>query len=132
MTDQKKLYYTDPRKAAWMAGEFGVEYENMQDKFYSHKKNANMTTTAWGEWTMRVRSKMGMFPDKFYIHPDSYNIFEPQEGDLINQEGSGVFDLTEDILSETKYLFPKDPFEFWSIIQRNNTAFFMPEVEADV
>lgn len=122
----KKLYYKDPLQAAWMHREFDVWYE----EYFTNEKKI---TTApndikYHEWMDSEH--------KWWILLESHPIFEPQAGDLVSwtlYKGQKVHEQTfydsaypsliealssdDDALSEVK------------IIQRNNKAFFMPEVE---
>ena len=61
---------------------------------------------------------------KYYIHPDSYHIFELKEGD-------GVKSLISDniYILQNPLLFNEGDKPI--TIQRNNTAFFMPIKEKD-
>ena len=96
-----RYFYTDPRKAAWMAREYEV-------KFISSCAN---DTLDWNNDFCEV-SPRGWNCSKFYIHPDSLHILERQAGDeMLN------IIPTFDIYSDSE------------IVKRDGKAFFMPEVE---
>ena len=62
-----KLYYDDPLAAAYMAREFGVEFEG--DNYQSLTESCYM-----------ANSKPKEMP--FIVRPNSLHVFEPMEGDL--------------------------------------------------
>lgn len=110
-----KMYYTDPLKAAWMAREFGVKLQDVHGKTISELDSIQRYCN---------------YGFTLYIHPDSYSIFEPVEGD--KDEDGWIFDWDTDDNGRvawwsrgTEYVLPT----YKQIARRNNTAFFMPEVE---
>lgn len=127
MTD--KLYYTDPLQAAWMAREFGVKFENEDDA-------AMFVIEGGDEYATLSQMQQTITSKKYYIHPDSYHIFEPQEGDVV--EYNIICDKYPLEKRASHCLVTKTMMQtlgaIWvleEIIQRNNTAFFMPLVEKD-
>lgn len=131
--EMTKLYYTNPLAAAVMAKEFGVQYSN---KFlYGGEIGYNIEN----------QGGFGEDIDKFYIHPDSYHIFEPQEGDIILALEEKAKKITSDEECKNLYgglqddeVLRKTTFEKWliigddKIIQRNDKPFFTPEREDEV
>lgn len=113
-----KLYYTNPIVAAYMAEEFGVRFINRENQELSI-----------GEIQRDCHPKMSE-NDIYYIHPDSLDIFEPKEGDLISiNDGISAALIThkEFILA---LIANNDRFEApLQIIRRNNKPFFVPEIE---
>lgn len=124
----KKYYYDDPLAAAWMAKHFRIQFEEGR---YYEGIGVKITTTVAG---------------KFYIHPDSIELLEPQEGDLIIidrdytrgfypslvkgvlKEGDDLFlveDLDGEELSECYISFDS----IKEIIQRNSIPFMWPKEE---
>lgn len=118
----KRYYYTDPLKAAWMAREFGVDYE-------------------CGIW----RNFDDWPKGNIYISNDSLPIFEPKVGDM---DKSGrilkkvcleeIYDnWTSDYDQSLGVVYYRDdegddrdmPLSVVKIIQRDNKPFFIPEVE---
>ncbi len=102
-----KLYYTDELTTglyacAYMAEEFDVEFEYVNSD--GDKKNHY----------------------RAYIHPDSYHIFKPQVGDLLESyyEPScieyNIYDGDEAWLNVRSY---------WKVILRDGKQFFTPERE---
>jgi hypothetical protein len=117
-----KLYYTDPLKAAMMARDSGVKYtagRPVYDKyeqedyynFFEHECDGYPECP-----TREYIRPQGL--TKWHIHPDSYHIFEPQEGDML---------LFDDKPCFTDWASRKRPYEDnEQVVMRNNTAFFMP------
>jgi len=70
-------------------------------------------------------------PQENYIHPDSYEILQPREGDLIRKEFNdnqvAQFMFINSPQQLRALLKTEIPFK---IIQRNGKAFFVPECEA--
>ena len=117
-----KLYYDDPLQAAYMAREFGVKLED---------ENENRIEWVDGHGFVLFDSEdvvdfVGMGIETFYIHPDSYRIFEPQEGDrnikgFVFEKGQWVIDgmIPAAMFSEV----PRE------INHRDNKPFFWPKEE---
>lgn len=64
-----KPYFTDALAAAWMAKYFGVKFLG----------NNPLVGNDW------AKNKVLYYEaEKYYIHPDSLPIFEPQEGDVVS------------------------------------------------
>lgn len=110
----KKLFYTDPLASAYMAREFGVEYR---------AKPSGLAVTCDVSLDDGMGKSINIKPngDVYYIHPDSYHIFEPRVGDYVS-------------FRKDKEVYLVDEYSSWDvppdkIIQRNNKPFFMPEGE---
>ncbi len=121
----KKLYYTDPLAAAYMAREFGVKYENctFDTKITSFREISKGL----------IKGREIDWFDRYYIHPDSYHIFEPQGIDLIEvitPENYPHHALQVHLMyyRGRGYRAIQDN-ESVKIIQRNNKPFFWPEEE---
>jgi len=123
-----KLYYTDPLAAAYMAKEFGVKFSA---KLWEHREIVEDLFDAY-DFIRRYEAQLSSEQPNgplIYIHPDSYHIFEPQDGDW-GRTSSGYWCYYE-----------KDNESWWmaghgltrveddlvKIIQRNHKPFFMPE-----
>ena len=123
-----KMYYKDPLAAAYMAREFGVR--------------VCASETFWGEYK-NIEDIANDTPN-FYIHLDSFNILEPQVGDItqatdfVLNPHMCISEVIEDC-DDTR-LYPYDAINKHiannlfndgglRIIQRNNKPFFWPEVE---
>lgn len=123
-----KLYYTDPLIAAYMFEHFDVHYI---DEF--------KLEFIWG------KSTTGLYPvapEKIFIADNFLHIFEPQEGDIGEDEDGfkcvferdnwGIYDNGVRLYY---YLFNEmEPLEIEGsvmIIKRQGKAFFMPEVSND-
>lgn len=131
-----KLYYTDPLKAAWMAREFGVELQEITPASIKNIIDFELINpNETGQW---------------YIHPDSYSIFQPKVGDLYRDCDGWYFTILEEVDYEALPDHVSSHFiliemimdtcdvgspEFqWflencQIVERDDRAFFMPEVE---
>ncbi len=139
----KKLFYTDPLAAAYMAREFGVEIliENIRYQ-PDNGEDPNILTSDYQKIIDAFTFNSGD------VSPDSYHIFEPQVGDLI-------LDTDEDNETFVQWVLEKGDDEyivddrlyngkvrsgaynngydskvffdqFDKIIQRNNKPFFHP------
>jgi len=122
-----KLYYTDPLAAAYMAREFGILIGQWDDE-----RGVFFTKIAWLTEQLGASSK-----GKYYIHPDSYKIFEPQDKDLITlgrieddffviRENHKDWYGYDNVINRDRSFLTNDKFK---IIQRNNKPFFWPESE---
>jgi len=110
---------TDPLAAAYMAREFGMEFDIPNDK-YGKAKDYSITYAC---------EEFGVKPP-FYIHPDSLPILQPQDGDVyLNTAGRPEIWHERQFLNGrwVKMTWHKD----YKIIQRNNKPFFAPLEEAD-
>lgn len=69
-----KYFYTDPLAAAWMAKHFWMAF---------------ITRDAWElfqlEERWRYKTSLALFQGKFYIHPDSVKLLEPQPEDCVEE-----------------------------------------------
>ena len=118
----EKLYYTDPLAAAYMAREFGIRLEG-DIKWYN-----------CADWASK--SLADDRNNEIYIHPDSYHIFEPKMGDIVEWDGLmfGIVigkDESDDTIGvqhgeSDVYTIPSEEL---GIIQRNNKPFFNPQKE---
>ena len=136
-----KLYYDDALAAAYMAREFGIKSQYYDQEAQEFKDE-------------RIRTIYESIPynnQKFYIHPDSYSVFEPIVGDLITSRHKYELDKRNNefpcdfLVEKTDELFPitslsqfiltkdniEDAFEYYGwegqkIIQRNGKLFFTP------
>ena len=146
MTPEKKLYYTDPLAAAYMAREFGVKFTTTQKQRvkrgvparYTHIKKKVELSNPWSIACSSYKNK------KLFIHPDSYYIFEAQLDDIeqatdcvINPEMC-INKVVEDEVPHKMYPYSvihQTPANLMlkegvgQIIQRNNKPFFWPESE---
>ena len=137
-----KYYYTDPLKAAWMAREFGVKiyayinviggnncrigdvdckiHKEIDEKpiMYLNPNDCfkNPRTLPYAGWQQAV--------DKWYIHPDSLHILKPKVGDIA---WWNIADGSSALVIITPLFIKQGGLQ--EIIQRDNKAFFMPEVE---
>lgn len=64
----KRYFYTDPLAAAWMAKHFGMlfQFENGRECYFDEDPHVFRLTSS-----------------RFFIHPDSMRLLEPQVGDAV-------------------------------------------------
>lgn len=112
--EDEKLYYEDCFASAYMVTEFKVRLmdENWQELRLFH---------LGFYYPAKIPDVIGFGEMEYYIHPDSYHIFEPKDGDLC------VYP------DDNKHYFLHKEGTPWAnniqIIQRNNKQFFMPKVD---
>lgn len=136
MDDKKKYYYNCPYKAAYMARHFGMDFEGCRD-------GTCFEAALHSDADPDIYDTEG---DKFYIHPDSLHLLEPQEGDLVKVvcceadceypedwvigviEGD-VCTVRCNLQGTSGYSISLNRVSAKEIIQRNGKAFIWPEVE---
>ena len=120
-----KLYYNDGLRAAIMFRDHGVWLQTKGGRALR---------------TIRAIIDYCNLGQKAYVHPDSYHIFKPEDGDM-DIDGDILYDnpkqkIGESCISDGEGGFKKG---IWcvskdykaNIIRRNNTAFFMPKQEQE-
>lgn len=133
----KRYFYTDALAAAWMAKHFGVKFVDIYypDPLAVYDICDFVVNTADGPYDN--------IDKKFYLHPDSLAILEPQAGDVAECAGftwadSSLGFVVEDQYGDNNnqrehyYLIPIENIaggNRYKIILRNGKAFFTPEVE---
>lgn len=102
-----KYFYKDPLAAAWMAKHFGMRF---QDNGYEASPYEELLShyDAGGDGKT--------FP-KYYIHPDSLHLLEPQRGDRLDVVSTLKLDVVNPFIRPTE------------IVQRNGIAFMWPEIK---
>jgi len=88
-------FYTDPLAAAIMTKEFGVEFANsIRDIHEDCQRNLEMM---WGKTIISgsLELQRGQIYKKYYIHPDSLPIFEPQVGDFVSTNCDRILKIDE-------------------------------------
>lgn len=141
-----------------MAREFGVKFnfEEMRQDYESGGLKAKRSLKKIKSW--KTITEIGKHCNKFYIHPDSLHIFEPKEGDVVMIDRwywarqRGEVDYAEQLTPAFVHQMGNDEnwlsistqgigYDNWIVgtskprikyetIQRDNKAFFWPEVEA--
>lgn len=127
-----RYFYKDPLAAAWMMKHFGVTY-------YVPDVHGFASVTEIEDLQLQALDK------KFYIHPDSLHLLEPQVGDAIEPSSSvmGIYkignaimvDRTINAIPHIAYMDLKTVMSIekkWGknkIIQRNGIPFMWPESE---
>jgi hypothetical protein len=137
---QERLFYTDPLAAAWMAKHFGTAFQ-CRDRESDFFRDIEFTLFAndvhWSAVVWELSDR------RFYIHPDSLHLLEPQPGDLFRFGERGpvyecIPDHDDSIAKlgniplppqwEVSYAREKNRGRI-KIIQRNGIAFMLPESE---
>lgn len=122
-----KLYYTDPFSASYMAKEFLVRMlgDDGEEILWARIDNTI-------EWLVCDKQSDDNYPgyvgERFYIHPDSLHIFEPQVGDVVAWKVNEGKPYEEEFINRAykELIDYKIPTH---IIQRDGKPFFMPESE---
>lgn len=110
----KKLYYTCPIEAAYMAKNFRVKIIDLE----------GFQTELWDILSDSMGQTSELKDEFYYIHPDSFSIFEPQGGDM------AAVHLPNSVLFQVQFLiedFNKE--QVGCIIQRTGKPFIMPQQE---
>lgn len=132
---QSKFYYDDPLAAAYMAREFGVEFDG---DIAEDIKHADFVTKTLNHMH---GSEFCTIQPIMYIHPDSLAVFEPREGDLVVIGENSLWVVDNDDFWRKykdhdciKYNFTvvDRAMDFYydkscKIIYRDNKPFFMPK-----
>lgn len=105
----KKYYYDDPISAAYMAKNFDFQIMGSPHHIFEHWKDIAANYATGG---------------KYYLHPDSVKLLEPQEDDLCDFEEVACCDC-----GTTIWEFGKHSGKVKQIIERNNKPFIMPKEE---
>ena len=117
----KKMYYKCPIEAAYMARNFGVNF------LFDPEPKDNAVFLYWNRNALVNTLQI----NRFYIHPDSLSIFEPQVNDM-NNEGyffTGNSEYCDGVWYKKQYNESTMFSSSKNIIQRNNKPFIVPEVE---
>ena len=148
-----KLYYTNALHAAIMAQDHGVKFVDKDGDEIILWDNIAKGMFMWaypaaeGEEVCYysgeiVKKEDGRYTENtlYCVHPDSYYIFKPEDGDM-DIDGDILYDnpkqkIGESCISDGEGGFKKG---IWcvskdykaNIIRRNNTAFFMPKQEQE-
>lgn len=139
----KKLYYTDPLAAAYMAREFGVRFHDENNaveygdnyKLYGLLDFIEPVYWPGDEPPVEIEKYTAAY-ERYYVHPDSYHIFDPQEGDR-DEDG-----YTYDSKIEAWVSLPHFDENYGELVtmkgpkesktaRRNNEPFFWPESEEE-
>jgi hypothetical protein len=125
-----KLYYSDPLISAYMAREFGVLINiDTSNRYFTHNestfleygfKEDDSKVNTWIQYSTCY---------KFYIHPDSYDIFEPRGDDKVINGAGGMFEVNgEGVVYGALGIYDGGDID---IIIRDGKPFFTPEVSDD-
>ena len=111
-----KYFYTDPLKAAWMAIEFGMKFqEGLSARFLLLDAASQLRDKKYGSCF-------------YYIRRDNLHIINPIKDD-IGETKNGVFGIYHPFGNKGFFTDEGIKLEECEIIRRNKKAFFMPEVE---
>lgn len=126
-----KYFYTNSLDAFYMEQKWGVKYRGKIGKFgiYVTPKSGVITVDDHLRLTDKWPVEMAFIiqpdePDtKWVVHEDSVHLFKAQMGDIL---------FWPELPSLLQIAKPDNEYnKRFKIIQRNNTAFIMPEVEHD-
>lgn len=111
-----KYFYTDPFAAAWMNKKFGMVFQSF--------------TSGGEKYTVFEIDEVGKIdtPCKYYIHPDSVKLLEPQVKDLVIVQLEGYYPTPTHFHSQEYWQYHPDT-KLISIVQRNGIPFMWPEME---
>lgn len=135
----KRYYYTDPLAAAWMAKHFWIAYTEPLAFGFNN-----------GQFTIARSPHLDMHNEsRYYIHPDSVRLLEPQLYDFydMGEDGGIVHIVTNEEMQtiendipsiSNQYITlellcgnePSGCYDFgWFPIRRDDKPFFWPESE---
>ena len=134
-----KYYYNNILEAGYMVENFGIKLAHYEPARRTIAQSDNCIMTG-GDDIFEIEWKQvigGCWQEDswetlpFYVHPDSYHILEPQEGDVLS-----YYEQSEDMFPSQHVWTGGSNKSYWSrvvfeIIQRNGKAFIMPEIEND-
>lgn len=133
-----KYYYTDPLAAAWMAKHFGMKIYWISNGYEIQDYGWESIIPMDYDCVDGRRSE-----DKYYIHPDSLHLLEPETGDVYEVDQSEVRYIDRDGVERiTKKSSPYADFMrvpssgrtngvFLRIIQRNGIPFHWPKCDEE-
>lgn len=119
-----RYYYDDPLAAAWMVLNFKMRLQKGE--------------AGYGKGTTTFKALLDAELDRawryrYYIHPDSLYILEPQVGDLVGWltlSKAGDKEEWLESFNPFEKLIPHVKSPISRIIQRNGIPFMMPKEEA--
>ncbi len=118
-----RYYYTDLLKAVWMCDAFGFRFEIEDLPYFFPQIYVDIIDygTAY-KVSLSGRTRVA----KYYIHPDSIPLLQPQEGDrnidgLIFEKGQWI---------GLGYAYSGYNYNNRDIDKRNGKVWFTPEVES--
>lgn len=119
----KRYFYTEPLAAAWMVKHFGMKFESCQNNGVSADY-----------WPLTIAGHDES--QRYYIHPDSLPLLEPQVGDWGRGPYAGeVIGVSESLITihvperhngKSHFCQPRSEFK---VTSRNGVAFMWPEGE---
>lgn len=123
-----RYFYTDPLAAAWMAKHFGMRFGIFE------RGKFNWEPIYYGGYWGPIKEGDSFFSEnveKFYIHPDSVKLLEPQVLDVAQETNKDDRKRVVQIASPVQASQISDEIKMGlgKIIQRNSITFMWPEVE---
>lgn len=130
-----RYFYTDPLAAAWMAKHFGMKFKDEHIEVFPVRSWISLQDLKGIDVELKEFAK-------FYLHPDSVKLLEPQHSDVVlcaicGTDGKHLYDdagfASDDGRVVTDLFYNDDKgikTDDCKIIQRNGIAFHWPEVEA--
>lgn len=80
-----KYYYDDPLAAQWMNSKFGMNFQELVSVMRGEKFSDEMMDI-FSVHCVDFIPSMG----RYYIHPKSLHLLEPQDGDVVKVDSLGV------------------------------------------
>jgi hypothetical protein len=144
MIKMPKYYYNDALIAAWMAINFNVMFTKeiiagMAQSIHHHDSPVDYDIVIKIAKNRKWDKRQSRYKIPYYIHPDCYEMLKPQVGDLIEYSAHKTEyiagrDRIHHEASMDGFISLVDFNKYWGdkelapIIQRNEKAFFMPEI----
>jgi hypothetical protein len=115
----QRFFYADPLAAAWMSKHFGMTFINdlPDDRGWSFQIVSVREISLSNEMTFVLSSVTA--GNRFYVHPKSLHLLEPQDGDLVVTKTWGHLQNYDERI--------KVPIT--RIMQRGGVFFMWPESE---
>ena len=126
-----RYFYTDPLAAAWMGQHFNmVTYIGRLPDDWDAYGQPNWHQCV-DDWKYR-QEKLKQPAPKFYLHPESLNLLEPQVGDLLRGDEQAIPTIRFMHLPDSDQMGVAAALmrRGFKIIQRKGKAFHWPESEA--
>lgn len=126
----KKLYFSDPLAAAYMAVEYGVEFENeLRVSYYIEPRCEDTLNIGY----TGGNNCLSYSEPPFYVQPKSHPIFTIQHGDHYEINGSiQLYDASNSLFrvnkDGSKKLIEPGSIDL-NIVYRDDKPFFMPKEE---
>lgn len=121
----KRYYYDDKLAVEWMVEHFQMKFASgRREVLYWEDRNAFCYKK--NHWGGVYKKNRNTYEGKFYLHPDSLNILEPREMDIII-DCDGCPWLVDDYGFHNNCAIDEAKEWMEKIIQRNSVLFHWPK-----